>query len=71
MAQRNTFCRCYKLGKKRWSYNQCALVIKNAASGDSMEVVDCMQYGPNPLSVKEQVSEKLDSNYQVIILSGL
>lgn len=30
-------------------------MIKNAATGDSMEVVDCMQYGPNPLSAKEQV----------------
>lgn len=30
-------------------------MIKNAASGESMEVVDCMQYGPNPLSMKEQV----------------
>ena len=47
--------RCYKLGKKRWSYNQCALVIQNAVSGDSMEVVDCMQYGPNPLTPEEQV----------------
>jgi len=48
-------CRCYKLGKKRWSYNQCALVIQNAASGESTEVVDCMQYGPNPLTHDEQV----------------
>lgn len=36
-----------------------------------MEVVDCMQYGPNPLSVKEQVSRFGDEPSRVTDTSGI
>ena len=52
-------CRAYKLGKKRWSYNQCALTVKEDGGGQSMDVVDCMQYGQPTLSNLELVRTSL------------
>lgn len=38
-------CRAYKLGKKRWSYNQCQLVLHKPLGNDPMgqvlEVHEC------------------------------
>lgn len=47
--------RAYKLGKRRWSYNQCSLELRNPVTGVKEEVVDCMQYGATALTEKEEV----------------
>jgi len=36
--------RAYKLGKRRWSYNQCELAIVREGGGPGIEVVEAVQY---------------------------
>lgn len=37
------FCRAYKLGKKRWSYNQCELKILQDGGDQRLDVVEAVQ----------------------------
>ncbi len=36
-------CRAYKLGKKRWSYNQCELKIVQEGGDQRLDVVEAVQ----------------------------
>lgn len=60
--------KAYKLGKRRWSYNQCALEVKHPQTGQTVEVVDCMQYGTTTLNEQEQES---GVTYQVRLKNGI
>ncbi len=37
--------RAYKLGKKRWSYNQCELKIFQEGADQRLEVIEAVQVG--------------------------
>ena len=45
-SDRGGACRAYKLGKKRWSYNQCELKISQEGGDQRLEVVEAVQVGP-------------------------
>ena len=47
--------RAYKLGKKRWSYNQVELKFHQVGGSQTLEVVEAMQYGTPTLSEEEKV----------------
>lgn len=36
-------CRAYKLGKKRWSYNQCELKIVQDGGDQRLDIVEAVQ----------------------------
>jgi hypothetical protein len=69
--------KAYKLGKRRWSYNQCELrVAQDGGGGQTVEVVEAVQHGgplpdahPSPLddaSVTYQV--RLSNGYRLRVV---
>ena len=48
-SKKTKLARAYKLGKRRWSYNQCELRVLQAGSGgaNSVEVVEAVQFPTN------------------------
>lgn len=47
--------RAYKLGKKRWSYNQCQLVIQQEGGREQLTVMEAMAHGQSCLDHEHQV----------------
>ena len=48
--------RAYKLGKKRWSYNQCALTLQQRGGYKSLSVAEAMSNGHQSLPDDQQVN---------------
>ncbi|CAL8462410.1 g1943 [Coccomyxa elongata] len=59
--------RAYKLGKKRWSYNQCELKIVQEGGDQRLDVVEAVQYGNASLAEAERES---GVTYQVRLTNG-
>ena len=47
--------KAYKLGKRRWSYNQCQLVIQQEGGDDELTVMEAMAHGQSTLEPEYQV----------------
>jgi len=47
--------RAYKLGKKRWSYNQCALTLQQRGGFKTLSVAEAMSNGHQSLPEDQQV----------------
>ncbi len=48
-------CRAYKLGKKRWSYNQVELIMHNDEDESQLQVVEAVQHSPPALTDAQKV----------------
>ena len=49
-------CRAYKLGKKRWSYNQVELIMHNDEDESQLQVVEAVQHNPPALTDAQKVN---------------
>ena len=47
--------RAYKLGKKRWSYNQVELIMHNDEDESQLQVVEAVQHSPPALTDAQKV----------------
>lgn len=47
--------KAYKLGKRRWSYNQCQLVIQQEDGEEQLSVLEAMANGQEGLNEEHEV----------------
>ena len=47
--------KAYKLGKRRWSYNQCQLIVQQEDGGEQLNVMEAMANGNDSLQGDYQV----------------
>ena len=55
VADSRAVSRAYKLGKKRWSYNQCALTLQQRGGYKTLSVAEAMSNGHQSLPDDQQV----------------
>lgn len=55
----NRACRAYKLGKRRWSYNQCELQLAQEHGKQTLSVREATQLGSDSLADEVKVLTSL------------
>ena len=51
------FCRAYKLGKKRWLYNECKIHLHQQIGSMKLGVMEAHRQGPEALPESLQVNQ--------------